>query len=288
MLFYSAKRIIGLCLWVAILTAAIGCSPVSREALPAATVSPSQIQAAESLNQAAEELYKLTEQGKTDEARIRLEQLGEQATKLTYDGAITIEGLHALTETISKAKRTFAATDFSQDEALFASAKIRLAADALTHRNQPMWLQYYKLVKDDLERLDSNIRAGKKLESLLDYSKLYRHYSTIRPAILINRSPADVNKMDSLLTFLKKGLAEDRLDKTALHTAMEHAHKTIDGLFGRSEREAFLPMPDTQDPIIWSIGIGTFIIGVLLFAGWRMFRLKPGYERVNHKKREGF
>ncbi|MFE6797370.1 sporulation protein YpjB [Paenibacillus chitinolyticus] len=289
MLFSSCKRIIGLLgAWAIFASAAVGCAPAPREAIPAASMTPVQMKTAESLNEAAEELYKLSEQGKTTEARIELEQLGELATKLTYDGSITIEGLHALTETITGAKKTYASVSFSQDEGRFAAAKIRLAADALTHRGQPMWLQYYKLIKDDLKRIETNVAARKKLEALLDYNKLYRHMSTIRPALLISRAPAEVEKLDSLLVFMRKGLAAPALDKTNLLQASGEFGKTIDGIFGRSDREAFLPLPDTQEPVFWSLVVGAFIIGVLLFAGWRMFRLKPGYDTVRHKNREGF
>ena len=108
------------------------------------------------MNQIADEMYKQTMDGQVTEARNKLMQMSDQIPKIHFEGITSVEGLNALTETITRAKRVYNAADYSPEEGQVAVAKIRLATDALSHKNQPMWLQYYKVLQND-----TNAKSGR-------------------------------------------------------------------------------------------------------------------------------
>jgi sporulation protein YpjB len=250
-------------------------------------VTPQQLQKVEFLNQTADEMYKKAMEGQMMEARSKLLQISDQITGLNFEGIVSLEGLHALTESVTQAKRVYNAVSFSHNEGQIAAAKIRLATDALTHANQPMWLQYEKLLHSELDLIDQAIKASKRQDALTNFSKLNQHIAIIHPSLLINRNETDVEKLDSLLVFLKTELNKDPMAGNNVQSGIEQLHQVLDDLFkGKQEATAYLAMPDAKHPILWAISIGAIISSVLTFAGWRMFRSKQDWVAVN-KKEEG-
>lgn len=227
---------------------------------------------AELLNQTADLLYQSVTAGKLDEAKVRLLLMEQQMTRIRFDGLTTVEGVHALSDSLLMAKRTFAAVNLSAPEWTVAAARVRLAADALTHPNEPMWLQQYKLFKTDIKRLadalitlDSN--ASKQAVQTLD-----GHYSLIRPAVWINRSPGSANKADSLLLFLTARAQQGDKGLLQMAGAIRELDKLIDELFLQKEQPTFLPVTVHESPIILIVFVALFILAVLLYAGWRKYK----------------
>src|SRR4051812_9210399 len=70
-------------------------------------VDPAQIEKITFMNQIAEEMYAMTMAGQVTEARSKLTQLADQIPKIHFEGITSIEGLNALTETVTGAKRVF-------------------------------------------------------------------------------------------------------------------------------------------------------------------------------------
>ncbi|MCD1260254.1 sporulation protein [Paenibacillus athensensis] len=252
---------------------AAGCSSAGVAGGQAGKADPQQVKSVEQLNRLADDMYKLAMAGQVEQARGKLLQLGDEITQIRFDGMTSVEGMNALTESVTQAKRVFNAVRFSPEAGQVAVAKIRLATDALTHDNQPMWLQYYKVLQNDIGALDQAVKAGKQPAAWSGYETLSQHVSVIHPALLISRSPSDVEKLDSLLTALRGGLRAEPLPQAQLEDGIEHLQRTVDELFmKKAEATAYLPMTDPKQPIIWSLGIGLIIVSVLSYAGWRMFR----------------
>jgi len=268
------KRLATVVIMIVLVALLAACGTVQREKeRPALQADPEQLQKIEFLNQVAEDMYNKTMEGQVVEARSKLLQISDQIPKIHFEGVTSVEGLNALTETVTQAKRVFNAVSYSSDEGKVAVAKIRLATDALTHKNQPMWLQYYKVLKNDIGELKSTLRPDGQKAAMESYTRLSQHLAVIRPSLLISRQPADVEKLDSLMTFLHGLLNQNPLPMRQLSSGMDHLQQTIDELFMKNKDAiAFVPVTDPIQPIIWSIGIGFIIISVLSFSAWRMYR----------------
>ncbi|MFC5448115.1 sporulation protein YpjB [Paenibacillus aestuarii] len=270
----GTKRLATVVMIIVLIGLLAGCGAVpSEKETTAQQADPEQMQKMEFLNQVAEDMYNKTMEGQVVEARSKLQQISDQIPKIHFEGVTSVEGLNALTETITQAKRVFNAASYSNEEGKVAVAKIRLATDALTHKNQPMWLQYYKVLQNDIDELKSTLRPDGQKAAMASYTKLSQHLGVIRPSLLISRQPADVEKLDSLMTFLHSLLNQNPLPMRQLGSGMDHLQQTIDELFMKNKDAiAFVPVTDPIQPIIWSIGIGFIIVSVLSFSAWRMYR----------------
>ncbi|UJF36166.1 sporulation protein YpjB [Paenibacillus hexagrammi] len=246
---------------------------------------PEQAKKMDLLNEAAEDMYKKTMEGQVVEARTRLMQISDQIPKMRFEGVTSVEGLNALTETITQAKRVYNAVSYSQNEGQVAVAKLRLATDALTHKNQPMWLQYYKVLKNDVTNLEQQVKANQSNEAIASFNKLSQHISVVRPSMLISREPSDVEKLDSLMTFVHNNLNSSPMDAKRVEAGIEQLNRTIDELFmKKAETAAYVPITDPNQPILWSLGIGLIIVSVLSYSGWRMFQSGRHVVSVKHSK----
>ncbi|OPH47062.1 hypothetical protein BC351_11140 [Paenibacillus ferrarius] len=257
---------------VASISAACGVS-TNTTGQAAKPIDTDQIQRVEFLNQIADEMYKQTMDGQVVEARNKLQQISDQIPKIHFEGITSVEGLNALTETITQAKRVYNAAQYSSDEGQVAVAKIRLATDALTHKNQPMWLQYHKVLQNDALLLTQDIQSNKQADALADFGKMSQHIAIIHPALLISREASSVQKLDSLLVFLHKNISEKPMAARQVESGLTHLNQVLDELFLKNKDAiAFVPITDPRQPIIWSLGIGLIIVSVLSYVGWRMYQ----------------
>lgn len=239
----------------------------------------------EFLNQSADEMYDLIMKDQVIEARGKLLQISDQITRIPFTGVASVEGINALTETITQAKRVFNAVAFSPEEGQFAAAKVRLATDALIHANQPMWLQYYKVLQNDLDLMEQGVAENKRQTTIDGFNKLVQHVALIKPSLYINRDSSEIEKLDSQFSFLRGELNSDPLQASNVQRGIRNLQVSVDELF-RKKREtaAYLPLAETRHPILWTLGIGVIIVSVLSFAGWRMFHTGRGVVTVKRKE----
>lgn len=235
---------------------------------------PEQIRQAERLNDTADEMYRLAMDGDMVKARDKLEDIGIKVTEMRFEGMTSVEGIGALSQSITEAKRIFNSVQYSQQEGQTAAAKIRLATDALTHMHQPMWLQYYKGMKETAHQLEQAVTNRNKQTAAERLGQLQARYDMIRPSLLISRTPSDVEKMDSLFTFLHSQLAKPELDMKNIGGGLTQLQLALDELFQRRDRAAFVPVIDRQTPVKWIVSLGTIIVAVLSFAAWRIFQFE--------------
>ncbi|TVY11639.1 sporulation protein YpjB [Paenibacillus cremeus] len=262
-------------------TLLLGCSSVGQSKV-AAIPKPSQEQLhkVELLNKTADDMYQKVMKGNFEGGRVGLQQLSDQVPQIRFEGITSVEGINALTETITQAKRVFNAAKINAGEGQVYAAKIRLATDALTHSNQPMWLQYYKLLQDDVNLLEQAAKQQSKADLQKIAAQLDQHYGVIHPSLLISRSPTDVEKMDSLNTFVKTQISSSAEPYKNILNAVTPMRQTLDKLFMKRETTAYLPYADQQNPILWTLVIGSVIMMALGFAGWRLSRKNDGLVTV--------
>lgn len=236
----------------------------------------------ERLDQLAEQMFSKVTKGDMAGGRDMLEQMSDQMAQIDFSGMTTVEGMHALMETATMAKRTFNAVQVSPDEGRAAAAKLRLAVDALKSPSDPMWHQYYKVLQADTDVLEKAAKEASKgdLERFVD--QFDSHYGIVRTPIVMSRPPADVEKMDSLIAFLKSQMTMQAPFQQVL-SVIPHVRQTIDELFMKKEKPAYLPIVDDEKPIIWSIGIASFIVAAMVYAAWRMLQKERGVTTVRRR-----
>jgi sporulation protein YpjB len=216
-------------------------------------------------------MYRYAAEGNVLEARNQLIAIGDQVTRIRFDRIATVEGLNALTELLTEAKRTYNAVQSSDEQIQWAAARIRLAADAMTHPNEPMWKQYGKLIFNDLSRLDAAVLNYDKTAVQAPWADLQQHYATVRPSLLLCLTPDHVERSDSLFVFLRNQLQAQELQSAELQTGLAELRATFAPIFGIDDTAAFMPELGKKQPLLWSLSIGSSIVIVLAYTAWRMF-----------------
>lgn len=255
-----------------------GCSGNGMDRSEAEAPKPSQeqIQKVELLNRTAEDMYQKVLQGEVEDTRIVLQQLSDQLTQIRYEGLTSAVGMNSLTQTVTDAQRIFELAKVQPNDRQIAAAKVRLAADALTHPSQPLWLQYYKRLQDDVKALEQAAKSQSKSDLQTASYRLEHNYSIVQPSLVIGRSPSDVVKMDSLITFVRsQSLLQDEPFNNVLN-AVPAMRQMLDKLFMKQETTAYLPYPEPQNPILWTLTFGLIILSSLAFAGWRLSKKHEG------------
>lgn len=270
----AVRRLISVLLLIAAICLLTACgkstSTIGQANKP---VDPAQIEKIALLNQFAEEMYTMTMAGQLTEARNKLTQISDQIPKIHFEGITSIEGLNALTETVTGAKRVYSAANYSSTEGQIAVAKIRLATDALSHKNQPMWLQYYKVLQNDSELVSQQVKANKQQEAIKEFGNLTQHIAIIHPSLIISRDAAAVEKLDSLLIFIQKSVNTKPMPVRQVEAGLANLNQVLDDLFMKhKDALAYVPLTDPYQPIIWSLSMGVIIVGVLSYVGWRMYQ----------------
>ncbi|CAG7611470.1 hypothetical protein PAESOLCIP111_01383 [Paenibacillus solanacearum] len=274
---------IGVVLLLSLSAAALfGCSSArgSKETVP---VKPEreQVQKVERLNETADDMYQKVLKGDVDGGRTALEQIGEQVIRIRFEGITSVEGMNALAETVTQAKRVFNAVKFNPEEGQLTAAKLRLATDALSHTNQPMWLQYYKVLQDDVTGLERAAKDQNKAALQKASEQLGHHLGIVHPSLLISRNAADVEKMDSLATFVKNQSVISAEPFKNVLNAVGPMLQVLDKLFMKQETTAYLPYNGQQNPILWTLAIGSVIMLALGFAGWRLSKKDHGLVTIH-------
>ncbi|MGG1551808.1 sporulation protein YpjB [Paenibacillus ferrarius] len=229
-------------------------------------------------------MYNLTMDGQVVEAREKLLQIAQMIPTIRFEGITTVAGMNALTETVTGAELVYNNIKYSQEAGQVAAAKIRLAVDALSHKNQPMWLQYYKVLQNDVSQLSTSVKANKQGEAQQALGKLAQHVDIVHPSLVISRDEAAVTKLDSLLAFIQTNVTATPMKTSELTSGLEQLNRVLDELFMKhKDAIAIVPLMDPKQPILWTLGMGLIIVSVLSYVGWRMYQTGRNIVSVKSK-----
>lgn len=229
---------------------------------------------AQRLEQAAEALYGYVLEGDVLKARKEAEEISQIFISSSFEGMTSVEGVNALSSVILDMKSALAAAQPSPERWEAAAAKLRLAANSLNHPRQPMWLQYYKLVREDLNDMEQSAAAGDLKGWTAALARLQSRYANIRPAVIISRPAETVNTFDSWLSYAG-GVAgtEQPVERARLLEIVSYGQDAARVMFGKDRNEPVLSLPlAPQQYGGWALLAGAFILTVLAYTAYRKYR----------------
>lgn len=257
----------------------IGCQKQSAAQEQETGLTQEQLQQTQLLIETADQLYSSAMNGDLERGSALLIQLGDQVTRMSFEGMTTVEGIEALSGAITEAKQAFHAVQGNVTNAQRTAAKVRYASDALTHKHQPLWFQLYRPLQDSINLLDKSALEQNKTLLEEGSSLLKAQYDLIRPSIVISRPAEDVTKMDSLVAFVTNQSISAQDPYRNIRNVILPLKQTVDKLFMKKETTAYTPMIDERQPVKWTLTFASVIIAALAFAGWRLSR-KDGITSV--------
>lgn len=227
----------------------------------------------EGLDHAAAVLYRDVMDGNIEKARADVAEVSRWFSMGQVQTALSVEAIHALSGSILEVQQATQSVQASPDEWVKAAASLRLATDALAHRNQPLWQQYYKILKEDVSGLNSQFAKGNMKGFAAGAAVLEDHYETIRTAALIHGKSTEVVRTDSWISYIKGLGQQQNVDASAIRGALEQGNLTFNALFGREkDATALAPFIPQESEHRAELAIGIMVLLALTYAGYRKYR----------------
>lgn len=268
------------------------CWMVQHPGMAAAMNSDSEVSSAterderlKSFETVTERLYNVMQQGDTSAAHQEMDQLIRTLEGLSFRGVTSVDGIHALAECIMDTRETINRVKLSPEAWVETSARLRLAVNSLTHKRDALWQQYYKVMSSSLQDMGKARSGGDRTGFKEALQSLQANYEMIRPAALIQRDAADVNKFESWLSYMERLGGDASWDEAALRGAIDQGGPLLQELFGRKGHEpVFLPIIGIRSPWYWSALIGGWIMLALTFTAMRKYQAEQDVSPVQRPK----
>lgn len=239
--------------------------------------SPAATLQANALNLEVEKLYQLVEEGNliaTNESLRRVQSLFEASS---FKGLTSVEGIQVLAESIVEMKETTASAKLEPKQWMMSAGKLRLAVDSLNHPKDGIWLQYYKVIREDLQMMEQSAAKQDRDGIKKAYTTLEDHYELIRPALVIQRKPEEVSMIESWLSYA--GGVVSTSNPSQVREMIPQGEAIVNILFGKKKDEpALAALGEVEGPWFGRLFFAAFILSVLTFVAYRKYKgQKNGY-----------
>ncbi|MFF2089991.1 sporulation protein YpjB [Paenibacillus sp. NPDC058174] len=215
--------------------------------------------------------FKYAQQLKRQMKRDELHRFGQ-----TAGWRLLEESVQSVETTLRSGKPT---TDW-----LIASARIHLTTDALLRPQHALWLQYEKVMLEDLRRVnqawnrqtgDGAVAARAAMHSFTD------HLSKIEAAAAMQRPSERITELKERMKYtnvlLEAGMKEQtKQDWTgdSIHDLQSALANLFADRLAANDEPVFAP-PAAANPITWSLLLGAIITGALTYTAWKKYRHVP-------------
>ncbi|KJD41673.1 hypothetical protein QD46_00590 [Paenibacillus polymyxa] len=227
----------------------------------------------EELDHAAATLYRDVMDGNIEKARADVAEVSRWFSTGQVQATLSVEAIHALSGSILEVQQATQSVQASPDEWVKAAANLRLATDAIAHPRQPLWQQYYKILREDVSGLNSQFAKGNMKGFKAGTEVLEDHYETIRTAALIHGRTTEVVRTDSWISYVKGLGDQQNADASAIRGALDQGNPTLNALFGREkDATALAPFIPRESERRAELTIGMIVLLALAYAGYRKYR----------------
>lgn len=230
----------------------------------------------------AEALYHAVNNGQLEEAQKKLSEIEWKLRSLPMKEITTAEGVQALAQNITELKRTAAAVAPDERRWKSGAAALRLSADALAHPEKPIWHQYRTILDEDIIRIRHSLEQKTTASvtipeaALQELEQLTQHYRVIRSAVLIKSPPWAIERSDSVLRYVSRVLSAKPPNAQLLKGIIPPLAEAMNGLFpANTEASSALVPPISAPPWGWTAMMGSFIVTVLTWVGWKRYQVDP-------------
>ncbi|MBN3527599.1 sporulation protein YpjB [Paenibacillus apiarius] len=231
------------------------------------------------LDKQAEELYRYVVAGEWEKAQHKVTEMGKLMSETSFTGATGVEGVRALSDAIVQVKRALPAVEINEAKLMHVTARLRLAADALTHTKQPMWLQYEQVLRDDMNRL---MQAERKEDWRLRANQWLEHIDRIRAAAIIQRNPETIEIMESIVQLVQRGVQGEIRTAEVNQALNKYGDVLLSQLFGKTKEEPALgSLQNHSLPMQWTFMLAFIVCMTLTYVAFQKYRyeqdvIRPG------------
>lgn len=238
------------------------------------------------MNETAAALYRAAYTNNRQLAYAELQKLSKMLDNDMLGSYGSAEGWQMLQQDADKIEASLA-SGVKHSMWLEQAVRIRLGADSLVAGNQGLWLQYEKLLLEDLSKVRKAWKRGagdpadaatammRQLELRANRIQTAAAYSGdfVRSVELMER----INYTYRLLRE-SKATSTSGYARNLAESSLDGIHTAIIGVFEREQEVSAIPavnMPQSSKPIQWALLLGMIISAVLAWTGWRKYKQTP-------------
>ncbi|WP_256757322.1 sporulation protein YpjB [Cohnella sp. WQ 127256] len=234
---------------------------------------------------ATETLYIAVNKGDLEQSLRDLQEIEQQFLLLPMKEIATVEGIQALAHSITEMKRITAAVKPDMLKWKSGAAELRLAADALVHPNAPIWYRYRAILQEDIVKINESISqisqnaaaSGSVSDAVHEaYNLLSEHYRVIRTAVILQSEPWKVEWSDSVLRYAGRIYDAKSPNVQLLQSTIAPLKEAMENLFPFNKEVSttiVTPIGVAPPSWGWSAMMGSFIVTILTWVGWRRYRI---------------
>ncbi|WP_088102191.1 sporulation protein YpjB [Halalkalibacter urbisdiaboli] len=226
------------------------------------------------LNHTSDQILQLVKQEKYEEAKQVLDYFSKSFLEMDFkQEEVTMSALRTVTIAFEHAQEAVTAVDLSHPERIHQVTAFRLAVDALSSEYHPLWIHTEKTVMNVFTEMKQAVEQGENQAFQHRINDFLRHYQMIKPALLIDLEPQQLQRIESQVTYLERLRTEYETEKAIRHLElMETEFKTM---YERVKE-------DSADPsLLWVMfTIGGMIVLSLSYVGYRKYRAEKGKVRA--------
>ncbi|WP_100407230.1 sporulation protein YpjB [Bacillus solitudinis] len=227
------------------------------------------------LNHRSDQILQLVKQEKYEEAKQLLEFFSKSFMEMDFQQqGITMTALRTVTLAFEQAEAAVTSADESTNERIYKVTSFRLAVDALSSEHHPLWLHSEKSINQTFTTMKAAVQDNDRQAFAHRLNEFLRHYQVIRPALLIDIEPQQLQRIESQVTYLERLSKENNAnEKVTMH--LDLMVSEFADLYERVKE-------DSADPsLLWVMfTIGGMIVFSLSYVGYRKYKAEKGKVRL--------
>lgn len=234
------------------------------------------------LNQLAEESLLFAKKQEFGASKNSLNELSALFISIEIGQYVNrIEQAQILLETIVQAKESLNPLQPNQEQVEQKILRMRLALDAVSHKKQPLWINYYPTMAKTISELMYTLEHNERDRFYHLLNQLSVQFEMVRPAIIVSHPPGVAEKTESQLSYIQSNKGE-------LWQNKDQAMQMLKA-FERQIKIAFFQKVDNslQSFLFIILGIGTLICSVLSYVAWRKYKGEKDRKTVVWKRAKG-
>jgi sporulation protein YpjB len=231
------------------------------------------------LNTLAEETLFLVRKEEFEAARKRINQLSTSILQLEIiEHVQSIEQAQVILATLVDAKQALTAITINPQQVERQVLRMRLTLDAVSHKQQPLWLHYYTRISQQLFEAETALEQENRDQFHNRLNLLAAEYEMIRPAIIISHGTKLAVQIDSLLNFMLNNRAELWNNKQQATQQLKQLEQFFKKAFYQHNEELM------NSFLLLLMAFTVLICSVLSYVGWRKYQAEHEQKTVTWRR----
>lgn len=214
----------------------------------------------------SDEALQLAKSSRYEEARKMLDYFSDEFLTYTMEESfITADELRIVTLLHQDAVEAVANAGVNHEEKVNELTKFRLAVDALSPKNEPLWVEMEDPMMEAFKKVNGALENRNREEYHQQLNSFLTMYEIIYPSIKLDLSGKGIRQLDARIQYIDE--YRNEIFANGGSTELEQLETDLEKLFDRI-------LEDEADPSLWWVMMmtGSIIIATLSYVGWKKFK----------------